>query len=136
MNTLRRCLALASLALLAACGGGGDAGPAAGPAATGGAAAGGATAAPAATGTVTFKLSASTCNGSQNMRFFISGKQVGNETLLGGQTSRAYATNAGAHEWAADVIDVAGRQTISWLGRVDVPAAGQADLLLACPLKR
>ncbi len=122
MNALRRCLAMAPLVLLAACGGGGDDGPAASTA--------------AATGTVVFKLSATTCNASRNMRFFISGKQVGNETLLGGQSSHAYTANAGANEWAADVIDVTGRQTTSWLGRVTVPAGGQADLLLDCPVKR
>jgi hypothetical protein len=123
-------LALSSLLLLAACGGGGDAGP--GPGLGGG---GGGSAA-AATGSVVFKLSLSSCNASRNMRFFISGKQVGNETLFGGESSHAYTANAGANEWAADVIDVSGRQTASWLGRVTVPAGGQADVLLECQLKR
>ena len=126
MNALRRCLALIPLALLAACGGGGDDGP------TGGAP----SSAAAATGAVVFKLNLSTCNASRNMRFFISGKQVGSETLLGGQSSHAYSATAGAHEWAADVIDVTGRQTTSWLGRVSVPAGGQIELLLDCPVKR
>lgn len=135
MNHLRRSLALLPLVLLAACGGGGDAGPAPAPGTAGGAG-GGSAGAGATTGTVVFKLNASTCNSSRNMRFFITGKQVGAETLLGGQSSRAYAANAGANEWAADAIDVAGRQTGSWLGRVTVPAGGQVELLLDCQLKR
>ena len=116
------------LVLLAACGGWGDDGPVAG-------AGGGATGTAAATGTVVFKLSATSCNASRNMRFFISGKQIGNETLLGRQSSHAYAANAGAHAWAADAIDVAGRQTDSWLGRVNVHAGGPVGLLLECQLK-
>ena len=133
MNALRHCFFLAPLVLLAACGGGGSDGPVA---AAGNDPAAGTTGPAASTGTVVFKLNVSTCNSSRNMRFFISGKLVGNETLSGGQSSHAYPANTGANEWAADVIDVAGRQTTSWLGRVNVPAGGRADLLLDCPVKR
>ena len=125
MRVIQTVALSAAVALLVACGGGG----------AGSAVGGVAQDDPRpATGTVVFKMDASTCNGSLNMVFSANGKQVGNEVLRGGESSKGYTAAAGANDLTADAIN--GPTWAHWTAHTNVTANGTITLTLGCFVKR
>lgn len=82
------------------------------------------------TGTIIFKVDASSCTGTAALDLFIDGSLVGTETLSAGASSKAYPATAGQHVVSARVANINSRV---WPPiTVTVPSGNSYTQLLLC----
>jgi hypothetical protein len=107
---MRKLLAVAMVAVMAACGGE-------------------TTAPTAANGTLFFKIDALTCSGTSVVSFAVDGSVVGSETISAGGTSKGYTVTAGSHVVGARVSN----GNYVWPNtNINVPANGTFTQVLPC----